>query len=606
MRRVIAAAVVALSAWQVAAQTQTTVRVPAPTIDVLVDVGGRREPLQASDFVVTADTMPVSVTGVRRVAPSGGPALAPILSDSDELARSAEADRIVAIYLDEYHLRAGASFDEARARLASFVRDALGPRDLVVVTRPLDTAGVVRLTTDRAGTATTIAQSRARAADYTPTSDFERQFIAGAPERIDEARRQLTWAGLDTLVAHVGRMPAGRKTVLVLSDGLVERGTRRRDGPTSGPDSIARAANRARVAVYALRPSTVAPVSTGDDSAQVRDEAMDVVARLTTGATFDGMAAIDAGLGRVLDESGRYYLLTLGADLALPTDGRLRALAVTPSARGVTIRARSGVARAYERPPDVFAPSPVAAALAIPRHASPLIQLWVGQTPSRDGRTRVDLVWEPAPRVPGAPVPSGRPARVAVSARRLGGGEVFVGTIAATGAVRVVPTLGQASATFEAPPGPLLLQMDVLDGAGHVLDRDVRDVAVAAMPTDVGVNTPAVYRARTAPELRAVLVDEAGAGTSPVASRRFTRTDHLVVRFAALSPQTLTPDVAVRLMRFGTQVRELPLRAISAPTHRWQVDLPLAPLPAGHYTFEFEARTTTRTSLDRLEFDLVP
>lgn len=608
MRVACAAAAIAASAWLVSAQTLPAPPVPpAPTLDAVVDAAGRREPLQPSDFLVTDGARSVPVTSIRLVTPAGGAPLAPIAGDADELLRAADADRIVGIYLDEYHLASGDAFERVRARLSAFVRSELGPRDLVVIARPLDGLSRLRLTTDRAAAADTIERARARVDDYAPASDFERQFIAGAPDRIDDTRRQLTWAGLDALVSHLGRMPAGRKTLLVLSDGVsLGRGSLRRDGVMVGPEQLARAANRSRVAVYALRPSPLPPAPTGDDGAQVRDESMDALARQTTGATFDGVGGIETGLTRVRTESGRYYVLTLGPSLELPADGQMRMLTVSSPVRGVQVRARSGVARAYERPADAFTPSPVAAALAIPRHASPLVQVWVGQTPSRGGRTRVDIVWEPAPRVPGAGSGSAAPSRVVLSASRLGGDELFSGSLVATGSARLVATSGAAQASFDAPPGPLLMRMDILDGAGRVLDRDVRDIAVAGLPQDVGVNTPAVFRARSLPELRAIHGDEAGTTVAPVAARRFTRADRLVVRFAPLSPNTLTPDVSVRLTRFGALVTELPLTAISAPSHRWQIDLPLASLASGRYALEFDARAATRSSIDRVEFEIAP
>lgn len=607
MRVACAAAAIAASAWLVSAQTLPPPVVSAPTLDAVVDAAGRREPLQPSDFIVTDGARPVPVTSVRLVAPAGGPPLAPIADEADELLRAADADRIVGIYLDEYHLASGPAFEQVRARLSAFVRSELGPRDLVVVARPLDGLSRLRLTTDRDAAADTIERARARVDDYAPASDFERQFIAGAPDRIDDTRRQLTWSGLDALISHLGRMPAGRKTLLVLSDGVPpgRRGIRR-EALTVGPEQLARAANRSRVAVYALRPSPLPPAPTGDDGAQVRDESMDALARQTTGATFDGVGGIEAGVTRVRAESGRYYVLTLGPALELPADGQLRMLMVSSPVGGVQVRARSGVARAYQRAADTFTPSPVAVALAIPRRASPLVQVWVGQTPSREGRTRVDIVWEPAPRVPGTGSGSAAPARVVLSASRLGGDELFAGSLVATGSARLAATPGAAQASFDAPPGPLLLRMDILDGAGRVLDHDVRDVAVAGLPQDVGVNTPAVFRARSLPELRAIHGDEAGTIVAPVARRRFTRTDRLVVRFAPLSPTTLAPDVSVRLTRFGAVVAELPLAAISAPSHRWQVDLALASLASGPYAIEFEARTSTRSSIDRVEFEVAP
>ena len=67
------------------------------------------------------------------------------LDDAQFLSNS---PRLVAIYLDEYHITAGADADRAREALTAFLDRELGPRDLIVVMKPLDSLYSIRLTED--------------------------------------------------------------------------------------------------------------------------------------------------------------------------------------------------------------------------------------------------------------------------------------------------------------------------------------------------------------------------------------------------------------------------------------------------------------------------
>ena len=94
----------------------------------------------------------------------------------------------IAIYLDEYQITPGASADRARDALTAFVDRELGPRDLVVVMKPLDSLFTIRLTDDREQARRIIAGLEGRKGDYAPRTPYEETFMAGSPARI-EARR---------------------------------------------------------------------------------------------------------------------------------------------------------------------------------------------------------------------------------------------------------------------------------------------------------------------------------------------------------------------------------------------------------------------------------
>ena len=230
---------------------------PAPvTLDVVVEGGRGRDVLNPADFTVRDGSTPMVVASARLVEPSSATApLQAVSNDEDETRAAAMADRIVGVYIDEYHLAAGAQFAQARAAVAAFLRRELGPRDLVVVLKPLDSLLSIRMTSDREGAARIVEGAKAREGDYTPTSALEQELMAGAPRRIDEARRQITWSALGALAAHLGQFPAGRKTLLLVSDGIAGSAPARSGLPLPGVESIVHTANRARVAIYAVRPS---------------------------------------------------------------------------------------------------------------------------------------------------------------------------------------------------------------------------------------------------------------------------------------------------------------------------------------------------------------
>ncbi len=120
--------------------------------------------MRAADFTVT----------------DGGTPLPPSTSRDDETRVAADASRIVAIYIDEFHLRDDSAFSAAR------IVEAAVPRE----------------------------------DDLVPRSVFEQQFIATAATRIRATRRQITVSSLSALVSHLGSLPGGRQTLVLLRHGF--------------------------------------------------------------------------------------------------------------------------------------------------------------------------------------------------------------------------------------------------------------------------------------------------------------------------------------------------------------------------------------------------
>ena len=578
------------------AYAQTPVQPVA--LDVVLDAPqARAATLAPSDFEVRAAGDVLPVQSVRLVQPAADRTpLPPIDTDAAERQTAAAADRIIAVYVDEYHLADDEAFVDARRAVAAFLRTSLGARDLVVVLKPLDSVVAIRLDTNRERAASIVEAAQARQGDYTARSAFEQNFLAGSPSQIDATRRQIVVSGLGALTAHLGQFE-GRKTLIVLSNALPSRPAAvRGELPRGGVDSLVRAANIGAVAVYPIRPTP--PTSTAGQP----EDLLDALASGTTGFVIRGRDGLAGGLSRLLSDASSYYMVTI----APPTDvgaGRFRAVDIRVLRRGLAARARRGFAvREPEADRPVSAVRPIPEGLRVPRHSSTLIRPWFGQSPGTDGRTRVDVVWEPAPRRAGERLAPPIPTRLAIVVTTLDGEAVFTGeSTPSTG--ELIDEAGRTRVSFEAAPGRLLVRMDILDLAGRVLDRDVRDLSVTGFKEPVAFGTPAVYRARTLRDLRAFGPD--GAAPSPVAARQFSRAEHLIVRMPVVS--VTTPDVAVRLLNaFGGVLREVPAQPLPTHPQLFQVELPLASFASATYVLEFRAAVGAALAVDRFEFVVTP
>ena len=331
-------AVIAL-ALSVSARSQ-----PAPSasstghivhLDVFAtDARGRTvDDLKLADFELREDgtSQPLEAVRFVRDAESPDAALAPIQSVEDERAAAAGGARLFAIFLDEYHVSAGASTDRAREALLRFVDRDLAPRDLVVVMKPLDSIFAIRLTSDREAVRESVRSFAGRKGEYEARNAYERNFIAGTPARIEAVRNQVAWSAINALAVHMGGLAAVRKSLIVVGETLGSPERRRGQEFLATRDTVIRSANRANVAVYALDPSEAA-------AADADANPLRAIAAETDGAVITG--DLDAGLDRVAADSRRYYLLTYRS--ARPDDGRFREVQVQAKRPGVSLRARKG------------------------------------------------------------------------------------------------------------------------------------------------------------------------------------------------------------------------------------------------------------------------
>jgi VWFA-related protein len=514
-------------------------------------------------------------------------------AQSAELER-ADGPRLVAVYLDEYHVSTDAVTDQLRGELTRFVDDRLGPNDLLVVMKPLDSLLAIHLTEDREAARRAIAAFAGRKGQLEPRNSYEKNFIAGTPARIEAARTQVTISALNALAIHLGTLGAGRKALIVVSEGVPRPERRRGQEFMPTLETVTRSANRANVAIYPIDPRGQ---SSGNDPLS---EAIRSLATETDGQSVTGN--LDAGLQRIADELAAYYLLTYRAPHA--EDGKFHEVQVKVKRPGVRLRARKGfwapsaddilraalLARANEPPKPV--------PLEPMRHVSPLIRPWFGLSRGDNGKTRVTIVWEPAARVPGDR--RRIPARVVLTALAADGTALFEGPLRPTGPGTIEETGSpRARAVFDAAPGRLRLRMSIEDVTADVLDSDVRDFAVADLGRDVAIGTPIVLRARNARELR--LLDDRSA--VPVAARDFSRAEHLVIRFPAYGPGGAVPALSARLLnRLGSAMRSLTVATAAAPGSTNQIELPLAGLAAGEYIIEITATSPAGEARDRIGF----
>jgi VWFA-related protein len=568
------------------------------TVDVAVtDARGRAiSDLQPSDFELREGSALLPLESVRFVRAAGGSRSDPgvrIQSSADErLAAGQDEARLFAIFLDEYHVAAGAETDRVRETLIRFVDRDLSERDLLVVMKPLDSLFAIRLTRDRAAARRAIETFEGRKGDYEPRNAYERDYIAGTPARIDVARNQVALSAINALAVHLGSLTDRRKTLIVAADSVGRADHRRGLEYLPTLETIIRSANRSNVSVYPFDPSAAADGEIAAELRRLADE--------TDGNEIGADA--EPGLHRVNADSSAYYLLSFRS--AHPDDGQFRALQARVKRPGVVVRARKGywtaspdealrqtlLARANE--PKVAVPPEPAP------HASTLIRPWFGVSRGEDGRTRVTFVWEPAARVPGDRVRRSVSTLV-FQARSADGAVLFDGPVAPTGPAAIdEPGTAPARAIFEMPPGRLRLRMSIRDSASTVLDEDVRELSIRDLKGDVAVGTLELLRARTAREFRTL---EAAAAV-PVASREFSRTERLLIRFRAYGPAGTPPAVSAQILdRVGHAMRPLEV-AGAASTGDHTIDLPLAGFAPGEYFVEVKASSGAREATERAAF----
>jgi len=563
-----------LQAGTVHSQSTAANHTQVVRIDVIAsDARGRTVgDLKPADFELRDDGVVQPIENVRFVEPSD------------------ESPRLVAVFMDEYHVSAGAS-GRVRDALTRFIDEQLEPRDLVVVMKPLDSILSIRLTTDRAEARAAVEAFEGRRGDYTARNAYEQNFMAGVPGRIESARTQVALSAINALAVHFGSVLDRRKTLVVVSEGMARVERRRGLEYLPTPETIVRSAQRANVSIYAVNPG-----AGGADG-----DTLPALARETAGRAIEG--DLTTGLKNAIDDVSGYYLLTYSA--SRPDDGKFHPVQVQVKRAGTQLRTRQGyyapspddtlraalLAKALEPPPVVpVEPAP---------HASPLIRPWFGTSRGAAGRTRVTFVWEPAPRL--TPERVRRvPFRLVLTAFGADNAVLFEGVVLPTapGLLDESP-VASARAIFDAPPGRVRLRMSIQDAAEQQLDSDVRSISIRDMRSGVLIGTPEVLRARNAREFRTLESNLA----VPAASREFSRTERLLIRFRAYGADGSGEggvSVSARLLSRMGPMRDLRVESNEGSGH--EIDVPLAGLAVGEYLIEVSAKGSGGGAKDVIDF----
>jgi VWFA-related protein len=570
-------------------------------VDVIVtDNSGKPvTDLSKEEFEIVEDGRPQAIDLFRQIRIDGAVTDADrprqvLDRDTEEREASRDDVRIFAILLADYQVCSERS-RLVREALATFIRK-LGSRDLVAVMNPLTSVRDLTFTYDHDSVLNTIQRFEGRRGDYTPRNPAEQEHVQqmGSPEPI---RNAVVRDALKALAVRLGSMREGRKSVIFVSEGFppgwFTNGQQLRE--------ITQEANRHNTSIYPLDPrglvagdgSAVAPTirpGCGVPSftrTRLMQDTLRELADDTDGKAIVNRNALAEGLEQILRDSSLYYLLGYSSTTS-QSDGKFHQIRVRVKRPKTDVRARKGywastaedASRAANPTPVV--PQPIVEALATiaaPAHEGRLVRTWVGVGRGVDGRSRVTIVVEP---VAGAGAARGEAAaRVSLSAKRPRGVTVFEGPPA-----DLSSSAPPQHVSFDVTPGAIELRITVADREGQTIDRETRAIDVPDYPTGAaGLGTPQFFRARTPREFQALTTDT---HAIPMATRDFSRTDRVLIRFDAYAPdgEQALPGAGI-LSRAGRRMFDVPVTRSTGASH--QIDLTLSSLPAGEYLLEVVA-----------------
>ena len=581
--------------------------------------GSQVSDLTADDFDITEGGKRQKIDTFKLVSiDPDGPEGAPVSISSDAVEEEeAKRDdiRMFAIFLDDYHV-SEASGRVVSDQLARFVETELGPSDLVGLMYPLTSLDSVRMTRNRQSVAIDIRKFAGRRGNFTPRNIFEEN-AAYATNNPSRMRREVTFSALKGLIMRMGGMKEGRKVLMLISEGY---GTSTEVNKEL--KEIADLASRNNTAIYPVSPrlyieasARSLPVDLADGinvlaeqsgGRLVMETARDLAAlRERRAAIGTPKSNLAGAMKQILVDSTGYYLLGYSSTLLVP-DGKFHKIEVKVRRRDVQLRYRKGYFA--WRPEDVAptvparpsAPASVVsttlAMTATPRGRP--VRTWIGMARGTSGLTRVTLLWEPLPGLPGGAIRDvDRPARVALKATGPDEVSYFDGWVPAD----IADSPSGSHVAFEAPPGTIKLRASVESAAGTVLDTEVRNITVADLTgSHMTMGTPEVFRARTLAEFQHL---KTIATRTPVATREFSRTERLLINVPVYGAGAAAPLVSARLLnRLGQPMAQLPASPGEPADGRFEVEVGLASVAAGDYGVELTASGETGTATEIVAF----
>ncbi|HEY2905471.1 MAG TPA: VWA domain-containing protein, partial [Vicinamibacterales bacterium] len=458
-------------------------------VDVIITDknGNALADLQPGDFEVTEDGKPQKIETFKLVKLDGGTSAAlqeppkEIRSDYDEESEAAKEDvRLFAIFLDDYHVRRGASM-AVREPIAKFIDTQLGPSDMVGIMYPLESLASLRMTRNHDAIMKGIQQFTGRKFEYTPKNQFEEQYANYPAETVEQVRNQVSMTAIRGLITHLGSLKEGRKALILVSEGfsgmlppqlrnpiatMPGYGNPNAGNPMAGVgdpnedraawlsgldlDSDLRqiydTANKNNVAIYAVDPRGLAVnefdidqnVSSQLDR-QYLNSTMDslrVLSDQTDGRAIVNRNDLATAMKQIVRDTSAYYLIGYNSSQT-PTDGKFHEIKVRVKRPGAQVRSRKGywaltaeeTARATAKPKP-GPPKAVTDALASVSRPSrtQVIRTWIGTSRGENGKTKVTFVWEPVART-AADAQRDQPARVSLMAVGADGAPYFRGKI---------------------------------------------------------------------------------------------------------------------------------------------------------------------------------
>ena len=526
---------------------------------IVTDKRGHPIPnLQAADFALVENGVSQKILAVE---PAGG-------------------ERVVALLLDEFHVAAGANTNRVREAAMRFVNEQLRPSDRLVVIKPLDSITNIQFSREREAARHAIETFSGRKGDYTALSEFEQKYIGRAPEAVQAARVQIVLSGLRALTTSLGELNAGRSAIVFVTEGFSrEARDARRERERRMPDvqGLVRAASRHNIAIYGFNPAEQ-PAGAPEGDAAI----LEALAAQTGGEAVAGGAALDVAFQRVSRDLEACYLLSYASSHS--GEGRFYDVQVRTRVADAQVRMRSG----YWAPLRIELASAADSRPAPPPRLlkrSVLIDTWLGLIVGTQGTQQVVFTWEPA-MLRGRSRASSQASIVALRVTTKEGAVLFEGELrpprSSLGPVR------DQAAVFDADPGRIQLDLDILAADGTSIDKAAHDVDVPDINrADPLILPPQVFRCASAREFREISENPYAA---PVPSREFRRTDRLFLRVPSHSKSGSNVAVTARVVnRVGQVLREIQPMKSGGPEVA-QFDIPLAWLAPADYTIELTAK----------------
>jgi VWFA-related protein len=499
-------------------------------VDVIItDKNGNQiADLKESDFEVSEDGKPQKIDAFKLVKLDGGRAEAikeppkQIRTDFDEESEAARDDvRLFAIFLDDYHVRKGASLS-VRNPLTRFMETQIGPSDMVGVMYPLESTSSVRMTRNHDAVMRALQKFEGRKYDYQPRNQFEERYAYYPTEIVERIRTQVSLSAIKGLIVHMGTLKEGRKALILVSEGFTYMlppqmrnadatmpglGNPNAFNPMAGVNDpnedraawlasldldsdlreIFDAANRNNVSIYAVDPRGLPGfefdinenVNLQSDSKYLTatQDTLRMMAENTDGRAIVNRNDLDVGMKQITRDSSAYYLIGYNSSQA-PSDGKFHEIKVRVKRPGVQVRARKGywaltreeTAKALA-PPKPDPPKAIEEALATVSRQSraAVVRTWVGTSRGENGKTRVTFVWEPIPKTPGDTAASRNPTRVSLMAVAPDGSPVFRGRIpdvalASNSSATAATAAAAAGGGGQAARGPSRVSFDATPG----------------------------------------------------------------------------------------------------------------------------------------------